>query len=77
MFGKALRFADALDLERDGVHRLLEVVEARVGKLVRRWSLATLPGGELPADESDDEQCDMREGMGPLAHRYGVTRAGM
>lgn len=75
LVGKTLRLADAFDLERDGVHRLLEVVKSSVGQLRRHRTLPSSPWSELPSDEPDDEKRDVQESVGPFTHRDGVPSA--
>ena len=74
-FRRTVSLADAFHLERDGVHRLLEVLDALIGQLRARWILAQSRRHQQPPQVPHGEQHGMGGGMHRLAHRDGEGRA--
>src|SRR5687768_1038701 len=71
--GEALRFADALHLDRDGIDRVLQLLEAAArgqGCCV----LSGCPRRDPPRPErAEDQQNGVNAGMGLFTHREGVS----
>jgi hypothetical protein len=77
LFVEPLGLAESFHLERNGVNRLLQVLDALIGHLLLRWRrfLTAAPGRDQPADVSHEEKRSVADSMRRLAHRDGESRA--